>query len=189
VLVNWLLRAEDAQLARIATLEDGLPFAWALLPMAQWRRAAAGFLDRYADFPDIARQALAARLDAIADCCPPARAGLWEAREAAGLPHGPNEFAADNLPPPSFLADPNRPDPGDAVWHDEVARCRDWENLPPLVHDGAPHVAARYAFGDAPADPRTVSAIRFCRHQAIDRFDQDFRRAHLLVRAGQKGTP
>jgi hypothetical protein len=185
VLAHWLIRAEDALLVRIAALEEGLPFAWVLLPMADWRTAARGFLARYADFPEIGRQALTARFDAIAECCPAAGAGLWEARDATGLPHARNEFAVTAIPL-DLLRTQAKPDPGPGRWFEAIETCRDWENLPPLVHDGAPHMAARYALGQEVATPRAVAAIRFCRQRAADRFDADFRIAHLLHRADQE---
>ncbi len=185
LLVNWLLRADDAQVARIAALEDGLSFAWALVPMAAWRAGAEQFLARYRALGFNAGPALGARLEAIADCCPPARAGVWEARDAVGLPPGANEFPRAYLPAiRAILADGAGPDPGQDAWQGAVVRCTDWENLPQMVHDGAPHVAACYALSQVVASPRTVSAIRFCRHQAPDRFDQRFRFAHLLAAGG-----
>jgi hypothetical protein len=186
LLVNWLLRADDAQLARIAGLEDTLHFAWVLVPVAAWREAAAQYLSRYRVLGFDAAPALAAQLDAIADCCPPARAGLWEARDAVQLPPGPNEFPRAKLDDPNLrriLAACAGPDPGWEAWQEAVARSSDWENFPSVVHEGAPHIAARCALGKAEASGRTVSAIRFCRHQAPDGFDQRFRFAHLLAAA------
>jgi hypothetical protein len=101
------------------------------------------------------------------------------------LPPGANEFARAHLPAiRTILAGGAGPDPGWIAWQEAVARSSDWENLPKLVHDGAPHIAARCALGRSVASPRAVSAIRFCRHQAPDGFDQRFRFAHLLAAAG-----
>lgn len=181
VLVHWLLRADAAGLARLAALEDELPLAWALVPLASWARAAEAAAAYYGGLGIPAGLVLAPRLDDIAALCPPAVAGVWAARDAVGLAHGRNQPCRAQLAPLAgvFALHAGR-DPGEAEWSAALAHATNWANLPPLVHDGAPHVAARHATGGPALSPRAVSAVRFCRHAAPDEFDTRFLNAVFL---------
>ncbi len=181
LLVHWLLRADPAQLARLAALEDELPFAWCLVPLAAWREAVLATATHYRGFGIEPSTLFASRLEDIAALCPPAMAGVWEAREALGLPHGQNQVGRDRLaalvrPFESFCG----PSPDEKAWHTVVATSKDWENLPAEVRAGAAHIAARAAVTGTALPPRAVSAIRFCRHDAPDAFDSHFLFAVLL---------
>lgn len=181
VLVQWLLRTDAAGLARLAALEDELPLAWALVPLASWTRATEAAAAYYGGLGIPAGLVLAPRLDDIAALCPPAVAGVWAARDAVGLAHGRNQPCRAQLAALSgiFALHAGR-DPGETEWNTALAAATNWGNLPSIVHDGAPHVAARHTTGGPALSPRAVSAVRFCRHAAPDEFDTRFINAVFL---------
>ena len=66
------------------------------------------------------------------------------------------------------------PAPDEQTWADEVLRTRDWNNLPSLIRDGAPHIAARCAVDNQILPSRLTAAVRFCRHESPDEFDSRY---------------
>jgi hypothetical protein len=181
LLAHWLLRADPAQLARLAALEDEMPFAWCLVPLAAWRDAVSAAAAHFRGFGIEPSTLLAPRLADIAALCPPTMAGVWEARETLGLPHGNDQVGRDRLA--ALAPDFERfsgPAPDEIAWHEAVASSPDWENLAAEVHAGAPHIAALAAVAGSALSPRIVSALRFCRHNAPDAFDSQFLFAVLL---------
>jgi hypothetical protein len=188
VLAHWLLRADERRMARLAALEDELPFSWVLVPLTDWRAAAEAAQAFYATHGLDPKMILADQLERIVSLCGPALAGDWTAREVLGLPQRANMPAnvsqARAMAP--LLAVLAGVDPGAEAWSAEVMRSLDWNNLSDLVRNGAPHAAARHAvYGDQLA-PRLISAIRFCRHSGPDEFDSRYLIA-VFHHIGQSG--
>lgn len=181
VLVHWMLRADTVGLARLATLEDELPLAWALVPLEAWTRAARAAAEHYRSHGIPAELVLGPRLENIVALCPPTVAGIWAAQDAVGFPHGPNQPCRAQLPAlaPVFAGGAGG-SLGEVEWAAALAAAADWGNLPPVVRGGAPHVAARCAVDGVSLPPRAVSAVRFCRHAAPDEFDDRFTNAVFL---------
>ena len=176
LLVHWLLRADERRLTHLAALEDELPFTWVLVPLTAWREAARSAKTYYERLGLNPGPILADQLDRIHALCPPALGGDWAAREVLGLPQRANMPADRNqaramAPALVKLAGPA---PDEQTWADEVLRTRDWNNLPSLIRDGAPHIAARCAVDNQILPSRLTAAVRFCRHESPDEFDSRY---------------
>lgn len=184
ILPSWILRADEARLARLATLEDDLPIAWSQIPLARWLQSARALLGRYADANiELVKEILASRLTEFCLLCPPVNGAAWYIREHLELPHLRNEPTLDQLRHPTFrlfLRQLVGPSTDEAVWRSEIEAATDWQNLSPDVRSSAAVIAAHYAVSGQSLSERMLAAIRFCRHIAEDQFDLRFRLALQL---------
>ncbi len=181
VLPSWILRADEARLTRLATLEDELPVAWSQVPISKWLQSARAMLEHYANAnPELVKEIIASRLSDFCFLCPPVAGAVWYVREHLGLPHSPNEPKLEQLKHPEFrlyLRQLVGFSSNEAVWRSEIETATDWQNLSQDTRVSAPVVAAQYAVSGKHLSERMLAAIRFCRHIAEDQFDQRFRLA------------
>ncbi len=184
ILPSWVLRADEARLARLAILEDDLPIAWSQVPLARWLQSARAYVEHFADASiELVKEMLASRLDQFCFLCPPVNGAAWYVREHLGLPHLPNEPTLDRLRHPEFqlfLRQLVGPSTDEVVWRSEIEVATDWQNLSPEVRSSAAVIAAHYAVSGQSLSERMLAAIRFCRHIAEDQFDLRFRLALQL---------
>jgi hypothetical protein len=178
LLATWLLRAKGAGLARLATLEEALPFSWMLVPLESWGRAVEAQAAAYREVGLDPALVLGPRLSDIADLCPSAAAGVWHAREMLGLPQARDQPRRAQLGAlRSVIGQLVERDPGPAAWDAALDGSSAWQNLPGIVLEAAPHVAARCTVHGTALSARAIAAIRYCR----DREPDSFSRRHLAA--------
>lgn len=178
LLVVWLLQSGGIALARLAALEESLPFSWLLVPMASWDRAVAIQAASYRAVGLDPGRVLQGRLDDIAALIPSAAAGIWHAREILGLQHAHDQPPRRQIPALRRVIETLvEPDPGVAAWNAALDVVGDWQNLPETVLHGAPHVAACCTVHGLALSARAAAAIRHCR----DREPDSFSRRHLAA--------
>ncbi|MBY0336617.1 MAG: STY4851/ECs_5259 family protein [Acetobacteraceae bacterium] len=181
VLAHWALRADDRTLGWLAALEDDLPMAWCLVPLAAWQDAAVRFRTFYAALLGdraLVDDTLGQRLNAFSLPCPSAAGPAWILRERLALPRKQGEPAMEQFGHPALRAVAEqaagpRDDP--AAWVAALGANLDWRNLSDDLRRAAAGVAAQVSIGAAGASELLVAGIRTIRHLEPDVFDEAFR--------------
>lgn len=192
VLTRLVFRAMPADLPSLAALESHLPLLWCLVPITAWQDAACEHAEVLRGYGLDPLPLLDTRLADWADLCPGARAAAWATRDAVGIAP-PSDlpwtlaqlraFTVQDAGLRASMAEWAGPDPGEAEWRTAVRQLRNWINVPELVQNGAPHIAAGCAMG-RPTSREGVTALRTCHDAAPDRFAERVRFATLLRLAG-----
>ena len=125
------------------------------------------------------------KFDRLVVRCPPMAAVCWVAREALGLEQPRDEpgLVQLTLPPVQALLRHRigNTDLNDDQWASEVVRAVNWVNLPENVYRHAPLFAASAVAKWVTLERDFVRALRHCREQNPEAFDERFRDAFQLA--------